>query len=199
MGAADDVNRLLATPICSPRTWATTLGESPLMFLSLLIEAGSTVALVGASGYAKSSIIRTLMKYYDPFPDPSRDGDAGLILVDGVDLRSLDLELWRAKVGLVSQEPTLFDITIAENSWFGMLPLGNGAEPIDMAVLCTVSLLTTSLYYFQTQESLNARAQSNQNRIVWGRWGAPDAEFNWCEADYLGLAAWSVTTGAVHD
>jgi len=74
---------------------------------SMTIQPGHTVALVGESGSGKSTIFQLLERFYDPLE--------GEILVDGVDLKSLNLQWWRSRVGLVSQEPVLFDISITDN------------------------------------------------------------------------------------
>ena len=71
-----------------------------LNHFSWRIRAGENVAIVGASGSGKSTIIQLLQRMYDP--------DSGRITVDGVDLRDLDLAWWRSCLGVVSQEPTLF-------------------------------------------------------------------------------------------
>ena len=79
--------------------------------LSLEVSPGQTVALVGASGCGKSTIIQLLERFYDPA--------AGQVLVDGKDVKSLDLIWWREQVGLVQQEPILFACSIAENIRYG--------------------------------------------------------------------------------
>lgn len=71
------------------------------------IEAGQTVAFVGASGGGKSTIISLIERFYDPVN--------GSILLDGRDLRTLNIKWLRSQIGLVSQEPVLFATTIAEN------------------------------------------------------------------------------------
>ena len=81
--------------------------------IDLEILAGQTVALVGASGCGKSTIIQLVERFYDP--------DAGLIELDGVALNSLNLNWMRRQIGLVSQEPTLFEGTVAENVAFGLV------------------------------------------------------------------------------
>ncbi|KAG8461628.1 hypothetical protein KFE25_001246 [Diacronema lutheri] len=78
---------------------------------SLVIEAGTTVALVGGSGSGKSTAVALVERFYDP--------DAGAVLLDGVDVRRLQLRWLRQRVGLVGQEPTLFDGTIAQNIAYG--------------------------------------------------------------------------------
>ena len=78
---------------------------------NLRIEAGTSVALVGASGSGKSTAIQLLQRFYDPA--------AGSITVDGHDIRTLSLGWYRDQVGLVSQEPTLFATTIGANIALG--------------------------------------------------------------------------------
>ena len=79
--------------------------------ISLTIEPGTTVALVGPSGCGKSTIIQLLQRFYDP--------ESGQVLVDGDDLRDLNIFWFRSLIGSVSQEPVLFGTTIYENIRFG--------------------------------------------------------------------------------
>ena len=65
------------------------------------------MALVGESGSGKSTIARLVSRFYDP--------QEGRVCIDGVDLRDLDVRSMRDHIGIVSQEPLLFDDTIAEN------------------------------------------------------------------------------------
>ncbi|CAI5529605.1 unnamed protein product [Closterium sp. Naga37s-1] len=78
---------------------------------SLKVPAGKTVALVGPSGSGKSSVISLIERFYDPL--------AGVVLVDGKDVKSLHLRSLRSFVGLVSQEPALFAVSIRENILYG--------------------------------------------------------------------------------
>jgi ATP-binding cassette, subfamily B (MDR/TAP), member 1 len=80
---------------------------------TLEIEAGTTVALVGASGSGKSTIIQLLERFYNPH--------SGTIHLDGAQLDKLQLKWLRSKIGLVSQEPTLFEGTVSENVAFGLI------------------------------------------------------------------------------
>ena len=79
---------------------------------NLTVSAGKTIALVGPSGSGKSTIVSLLERFYDP--------TMGSILLDGVDLRELNIACLRDSIGLVSQEPTLFARTIRENIAYGM-------------------------------------------------------------------------------
>ena len=81
---------------------------------SLSIPAGDTVALCGPSGSGKSTIIQLLERFYDPM--------SGTITLDGTDIKTLNVRWLRAQLGLVSQEPLLFQGTVAENISYGLPP-----------------------------------------------------------------------------
>ncbi|KAL0919048.1 hypothetical protein M5K25_011116 [Dendrobium thyrsiflorum] len=78
---------------------------------SLLINSGTTVALVGESGSGKSTVISLIERFYDP--------QAGKVLIDGIDIKELQLLWLRGKIGLVSQEPILFASSIKDNISYG--------------------------------------------------------------------------------
>jgi ATP-binding cassette subfamily B (MDR/TAP) protein 1 len=80
--------------------------------MSLKIEAGKTVALVGPSGGGKSTTVAMLERFYDP--------TSGSVTLDGVDIRDLKVQWLRDHIGLVAQEPVLFARTIKENIAYGM-------------------------------------------------------------------------------
>ena len=80
--------------------------------LNLSIRSGETLAVVGKSGHGKSTIVQLIERFYDP--------TSGSVEFDGVDLRNVNVQWLRGQVGLVSQEPVLFDLSIAENIRFGM-------------------------------------------------------------------------------
>lgn len=82
-----------------------------LQGIDLAVSPGEVVALVGPSGAGKSTIAALLSRLYDP--------DSGQVLLDGRDLRDLSPEWLRQRVGVVSQEPTLFGSSIAENIRYG--------------------------------------------------------------------------------
>uniref|UniRef100_A0A8C2Z5S5 ATP binding cassette subfamily B member 1 n=1 Tax=Cyclopterus lumpus TaxID=8103 RepID=A0A8C2Z5S5_CYCLU len=79
--------------------------------LSLSVESGQNIALVGSSGCGKSTTIQLLQRFYDP--------QEGSVTIDGHDIRSLNVRYLRDMIGVVSQEPILFATTIAENIRFG--------------------------------------------------------------------------------
>jgi subfamily B ATP-binding cassette protein MsbA len=86
-------------------------GAVALDRISLTVPAGRTVALVGASGAGKSTILNLIPRFFDV--------DAGCISIDGQDIRSVTLASLRAAIALVAQEVTLFDDTVRANIAYG--------------------------------------------------------------------------------
>lgn len=82
-----------------------------LQGVSLHIRRGETVALVGSSGCGKSTCVQLLQRFYDTL-----DGE---IAIDGRDIKTLDVNWLRSRIGVVGQEPVLFDTTIYENISYG--------------------------------------------------------------------------------
>lgn len=93
---------------------------------SLVVPKGKIIALVGASGAGKSSLIDLIIRLYDP--------TEGQILVDGVDLRSYELGSWRKALGVVSQDTIIFNESIEENILFGH-PKATSKQIIEAAKL----------------------------------------------------------------
>ncbi|KAI0789769.1 P-loop containing nucleoside triphosphate hydrolase protein [Abortiporus biennis] len=81
--------------------------------MNLIFPAGKTVALVGASGSGKSTVVSLAERFYDPL--------SGIVKLDGVDLKDLNVKWLRSQIGLVSQEPTLFATTIKQNVAHGLI------------------------------------------------------------------------------
>uniref|UniRef100_A0A8C0FLU4 ABC-type xenobiotic transporter n=1 Tax=Bubo bubo TaxID=30461 RepID=A0A8C0FLU4_BUBBB len=82
-----------------------------LQGLNLKVEKGQTLALVGSSGCGKSTVVQLLERFYDPL--------SGEMLFDGQNAKTLNIQWLRAQIGIVSQEPILFDCTVAENIAYG--------------------------------------------------------------------------------
>jgi subfamily B ATP-binding cassette protein MsbA len=94
-------------------------GAPALEDVSLVVPAGQKVALVGLSGAGKSTMINLIPRFYDV--------DAGLVTIDGTDVRDVTLASLRANIGLVSQEISLFDDTVRANIAYGK-PQASDAE-----------------------------------------------------------------------
>jgi ATP-binding cassette subfamily B protein len=92
------------TPSKSARTVA-------LESVSFEVSAGETVALVGPTGAGKSTLLALMPRFYEP--------SSGTVLIDGVDVRHLDLGALRRGIGVVFQETFLFSVSVAENIAFG--------------------------------------------------------------------------------
>jgi len=86
-------------------------GEQVLHDIDVAIEAGSTIAFVGQTGSGKSTLIKLLLRFYQP--------DSGRILIDGQPIVDVSLDSLRRRIGLVSQDVFLFQGTIAENIAYG--------------------------------------------------------------------------------
>ena len=86
-------------------------GHPILTNVRLTVEFGETIALVGKNGSGKSTLVGLLARFYDP--------DHGVVLVDGEDIREVNLRSLRKQIGLVAQETILFDDTIANNIAYG--------------------------------------------------------------------------------
>ncbi len=81
--------------------------------LSLTVKPGEHIALVGPSGAGKSTMLKLLLRFYDVIE--------GAVLIDGYDVRDLPLSFVRSQIGLVQQEPFLFNGTVRENILYGDL------------------------------------------------------------------------------
>ena len=92
--------------------------------VTLTVQPGETVALVGPSGAGKSTVLQLLMRFYDP--------QSGAIRLDGIDLRDMSRETFRAHMALVPQDPVIFAASAMENIRFGR-PGATDAEVMEAA------------------------------------------------------------------
>ncbi|MGB2907206.1 MAG: ABC transporter ATP-binding protein, partial [Candidatus Aminicenantaceae bacterium] len=93
-------------------SFAYTEREQVLQDFNLNIQAGESIAMVGHTGAGKSSIARLIARFYE-FQE-------GSILVDGQDIRRIDLDQYRKQIGLVPQDPFLFSGTVKDNIHYGL-------------------------------------------------------------------------------
>jgi ATP-binding cassette subfamily B protein len=100
-----------------------TTGDPVLAGFDLTIPAGSSLAIVGQNGAGKTTLAKLLCRLYDP--------DEGAIEIDGVDLRELDLEQWRARLTAVFQDFTRFELPLRDN----VSPAGAPDAAIEQALV----------------------------------------------------------------
>jgi ATP-binding cassette subfamily B protein len=98
--------------------------KAVLSHINLTVPAGKTVAIVGESGSGKSTLLKLLLQYYQP--------SSGRLTIDGVDLRDFDIETLRARIGVVTQDPYIFNGMIRENIALGQ-PAASLQEIMDAA------------------------------------------------------------------
>lgn len=102
-------------------TYPTRPDAPILKGLNAQFQKGKTTALVGPSGSGKSTIISLVERWYQLAMSPAAENsNQGSILVGENNINSLDLKWWRAQIGLVQQEPFLFNDTIFKNISFGL-------------------------------------------------------------------------------
>ncbi|RZR92901.1 hypothetical protein BHM03_00021278 [Ensete ventricosum] len=106
-------------------------------YLMVFFSSSQTVALVGESGSGKSTVISLLQRFYSP--------DSGEILVDGIEIQKIQLRWLRQQMGLVSQEPALFNDTIRANIAYGKEGKATEAEIIAAAELANAHKFISSL------------------------------------------------------
>ncbi|WP_238363452.1 ABC transporter transmembrane domain-containing protein [Casimicrobium huifangae] len=150
-GASERIRELLATPteIAAPATplalpaprgevtfdnvtfsYPTRPQVEALKDFSLAVKPGEVVALVGPSGAGKSTVFQLLLRFYDP--------RAGVVSVDGVDVKAADLNALRERFALVSQEPVIFSGSVTDNVRYG----NPDASDADVRAACDAAHVT---------------------------------------------------------
>ncbi|WP_447973172.1 ABC transporter ATP-binding protein [Nitrospira sp. Kam-Ns4a] len=112
-GAVAPAGRLAGAVRFDRVSFAYRPGVPVLTDVTLDVRAGERIALVGPSGAGKSTLLKLLMRFYDV--------REGAVTIDGYDVRDLPLAFLRSQIGLVQQEPFLFNGTVRENIAYGDL------------------------------------------------------------------------------
>ena len=125
--------------ICFRDVWFAYKDKSwVLKGLDFEIEKGQKVAVVGSTGAGKSTLADLVMRFYDP--------QKGCILIDGTDLRQLDLKTYRRQIGVVPQDPVLMKGTLAYNIGYGF----EGVTDADMVKAAEIAASSILSEAFQT-------------------------------------------------
>jgi ATP-binding cassette, subfamily B, bacterial len=129
--------------------------ERVLPDFSLAIEPRETVALVGHTGAGKSSVARLVARFYE--------FQGGELLVDGMDVRSLDLGSYRSHIGLVPQDPFLFSGTVRENIRYGK------ADATDAQVQAAAERIAAGDWLHDLARGLDSDAGSRGSALSMGQ------------------------------
>jgi subfamily B ATP-binding cassette protein MsbA len=130
-------------------------GQAALDGFSIDVAPGQKVALVGASGAGKSTAVSLLLRFFDP--------DAGRIQIDGQDIAQVTLESLRGNIALVTQEPFLFDDTVAANIRYGR-------ESADMDTLIAAATAAAAHDFIcQLPQGYNTRVGEGGLRLSGGQ------------------------------
>ena len=97
--------------------YPTRTEDFVLRGLNITVNPGESVALVGESGCGKSTFVNLMMRFYDV--------DHGEILLDGVNIKNINLHDLRKAISLVMQEPIIFNYSVLENILYGKLDATN--------------------------------------------------------------------------
>jgi subfamily B ATP-binding cassette protein MsbA len=124
--------------------------------VSIVVEPGQTVALVGRSGSGKTTLVNMLPRFITP--------DSGQILIDGIDIQELNLRSLRSQLSLVSQDVVLFDGTIGENVGYGALHDASEQEIAD--ALQAANLLD---FVFGLPQGLSSDVGENASKLSGGQ------------------------------
>lgn len=108
---AIDVKALTSSIEFKNVSFAYEGSQTVLEEINLIIERGKTLAIVGSSGAGKSTLVDLIVRFYDP--------SRGQILIDGKNLKQIDIDIWRNLIGYVSQDAFLFNDTIFQNILYG--------------------------------------------------------------------------------
>jgi ATP-binding cassette, subfamily B, bacterial len=107
--------------------------------LNLTIKSGEKLALVGTNGAGKSTFIKLLCRFYDP--------TEGRILIDGVDLKEIDLSTWYKYVALLSQDYVTYKFLVKD-----LIHLGKDESPMDQTKICDAAIKSDADEFIQKWE-----------------------------------------------
>ncbi|MED6197451.1 ABC transporter B member 11 [Stylosanthes scabra] len=125
--------------------------------LCLTIYSGKTVALVGESGSGKSTVISLLQRFYDP--------DSGHITLDGIDIQKIQVTWLRQQMGLVSQEPILFNDTIRGNIAYGK----GGKDATEAEIIAAAEMANAHKFISSLQQGYDTNVGERGSKLSGGQ------------------------------
>lgn len=138
--------------------------------LNLKINKDEIVAVVGESGQGKSTFINMVMRFYDP--------EFGQVLIDGVDVREYNVRDLRERLGLVMQEPLLFNYSLQENILYGKVQSSNEeiyqAAKVANALEFIESKDLSTAFNDDSFSLMNAMLSEEFKRVIIGELGQKD-------------------------
>lgn len=137
--------------------YATRPDVAALNDVSFTIHSGEYVAFVGRSGAGKSSTVHLIERFFDP--------TAGSVWVDGEDIRKGDVQLHRARLGLVEQEPDLFPGSVKFNIGLGKV----GPEPTDEAIIEVAKKCELHDFIMSLPEGYNTDVGAHGSKLSGGQ------------------------------
>jgi len=135
--------------------WYAYNNEPVLRDINLKIEKGQTVAIVGKSGAGKSTLADLLPRFMDC--------DQGSILIDGIDIRDLKIKDLRYLMGIVSQQPILFNTSFKENIAFGV----KSSEMEDVEVAARIA--NAHEFIMETEQGYESTVGESGNKLSGGQ------------------------------
>lgn len=123
--------------------------------VSFKVERGEKVALVGATGAGKTTIVSLLSRFYDP--------TSGKVLVDGKDIKNIDLESYRSQMGIMLQDTFLFSTTIMENIRYGRL------DATDQDVINSAKAVNAHEFIMKLEKGYDTEVNERGSRLSLGQ------------------------------
>ncbi|GFZ34157.1 multidrug ABC transporter ATP-binding protein [Clostridium zeae] len=136
-------------------TFAYDEGSVVLNNVNFKVNPGETVALVGATGAGKTTIVSLLSRFYDP--------TSGEVLVDGKNIKNVELESYRTQMGIMLQDTFLFSTTIKENIRYGKL------DATDDEVIAAAKAVNAHAFIINMEKGYDTEVNERGSRLSLGQ------------------------------
>ncbi|GFP77978.1 ABC transporter ATP-binding protein [Clostridium fungisolvens] len=136
-------------------TFAYDEGSVVLDNVNFKVNPGETVALVGATGAGKTTIVSLLSRFYDP--------TSGEVLVDGKNIKNVELESYRSQMGIMLQDTFLFSTTIKENIRYGKL------DATDEEVIAAAKAVNAHSFIMNMEKGYDTEVNERGSRLSLGQ------------------------------